>query len=340
MKSKLVYSLVFLLLISNSYAQSSVSDTNKTDSKGLKQGVWKKYDKETLKYIGQFKDNKPYGEFRYYYPEKTIQTLAVYSLNGDVSRTVSYFPDGKRMTIGTYWKQKKDSTWLYFNENDSIIAEEHYLKGVKTGIWKTFYPSGKLLQVLNYKNGMKEGEWAEYFANGTVKSKSAYQKDLLNGLFKHFYSSGKTLISGTYTNGNKTGIWMYFKENGLNNRMEKYANNLLLEEKIFVSTGANRNFPVLVDSIAYVYVKEGSQIMVKKDAPKLIVDNKIDELEEILGNQKFFRINENIIIKLDAIQSTEAYTPKQMKITLKPACEIEAIVDEDKSSVIKSWNYK
>ncbi|MEI8204980.1 MAG: LytTR family transcriptional regulator DNA-binding domain-containing protein [Bacteroidota bacterium] len=340
MKLVPLFTIVLSLLVFNSIAQTNPSDTNVVDMKGMRQGKWKKYENKILKYEGQFKDNKPYGEFRYYYPDKKLQTLAVYSNNGDISRTITYYPEGKKMSTGMYWKQKKDSIWSYFNDSDTLVAEENYIKGVKNGQWKTYYPSGKLLQILNYKSDDKEGEWIEYYANEAIKSKSIYKNNVLNGLFKHFYSSGKTMISGTYVNGKKDGVWMYFKENGLNKRMEKYSNNKLIEEKIFVSNGNNKNYPVAVDSIAYFYSKEGSIIMINKNAVKTTIDNSLDEMEEILGTQKFFRINENMIIKLDAIQSTENYTAKQMKVNLKPTCEIEAIVDEEKSAVIRSWNYK
>ncbi len=338
MKKTLFLILMLLVFNPNVFSQT---DTNKIDNKGLKQGKWRKWDKNILKYEGQFLNDKPFGEFRYYYPDKKLKTIVDYSKNGELSKAITYYPEGKKMSDGTYWKQKKDSTWRYYNDSDTLLSIELYDKGVKTGVWSIFYPSsGKLYQTINYKADMKEGDWIEYYENGTIKSKSNYQKDVLNGLFKHFYSSGKTKVSGTYSNGLKSGTWMYFKESGLSLRMEKYANNKLIEEKIFVTVGTNRNFPVYCDSIAYIYKKGDTVHLMLKNASKLAIDNKIDEMEEVLGDQRFLRINKQIIIKLDAIQSTEEFESKQVKLNLKPPCEIEVIADEDKSAILRSWNRK
>ena len=48
---------------------------NKTDVKGHKQGEWKKYHPNgMLRYVGNFKNDKPVGEFKYYYDTGNLQT--------------------------------------------------------------------------------------------------------------------------------------------------------------------------------------------------------------------------------------------------------------------------
>ena len=48
---------------------------NKIDENGKKQGPWKKtYPRSiAVQYEGQFKDDKPVGTFKYYYPSRKIQ---------------------------------------------------------------------------------------------------------------------------------------------------------------------------------------------------------------------------------------------------------------------------
>ena len=63
--------LFFLLLI----PFLSLSQTiNEVDTKGLKQGVWKKmHTNGNLRYSGQFKNDNPSGIFLYYYSSVELQ---------------------------------------------------------------------------------------------------------------------------------------------------------------------------------------------------------------------------------------------------------------------------
>ena len=67
---------------------SRLAKTNFTDSLGRKQGYWKKYSKDTLKYEGQFKDDIPVGEFKYYFFDGKVKAHTTYSDNGKVAKTI------------------------------------------------------------------------------------------------------------------------------------------------------------------------------------------------------------------------------------------------------------
>ena len=60
--------LGFILICGVGFSQ------NKTDAQGRKQGPWRKYQPgdKILIYTGQFKDDIPVGEFRYYYPSGKV----------------------------------------------------------------------------------------------------------------------------------------------------------------------------------------------------------------------------------------------------------------------------
>ena len=77
------------MLIPFCYGQGT---DNQTDSKGRKQGVWKKLDAEGhLVYEGQFKDDKPVGLFKHYYS------------NGKLKATNNYFDNGKKAAAHIYF---------------------------------------------------------------------------------------------------------------------------------------------------------------------------------------------------------------------------------------------
>ena len=48
-----------------------------TDASGKKQGYWKQKDEKTNKLVfeGEFKDDKPIGKFKYYYPNDSVRAI-------------------------------------------------------------------------------------------------------------------------------------------------------------------------------------------------------------------------------------------------------------------------
>lgn len=207
--------LPLLLLISSTFifAQSS---QNHIDSLGRKQGFWVKTDTSGRKvYEGQFTDGLPFGLFRYYYPDGKIKTESVISAGGKKAKTISYYPNGKKMAAGNYLNERKDSTWLFFSEKEGIlVSEEVYNKGNKDGISKTFYPDGQLAEILTWKNGLKSGLWEQYYTDGKIKFRGHYTENEKTGLFEAFYMSGKIMYKVKYTAGHATGQWIYYDENG------------------------------------------------------------------------------------------------------------------------------
>ena len=63
MKKVLTFIISFCLFALTINAQQ----VNQTDKNGLKQGRWEKtYTNGAIRYQGQFRNDKPYGEFKYF----------------------------------------------------------------------------------------------------------------------------------------------------------------------------------------------------------------------------------------------------------------------------------
>src|SRR4051812_44165611 len=107
----------YIILITFCFALAQAQ--NATDSKGLKQGAWKKLDEKTNKtiYEGTFKDGKPQGIFKYYYPHDTLKAIIDFKQDGKFSYARLFHPNGKMMAKGKYLGESvKDSVWIYYDE--------------------------------------------------------------------------------------------------------------------------------------------------------------------------------------------------------------------------------
>lgn len=219
-----IFSLIpflFILLQLSLPAQ----DINQTDDQGLKQGKWvKTYQNGATRYEGQFRNNKPYGQFKYYSEYSNLEAVTNFSDDGVIAYTETFHENGQPMAKGKYINQKKDSTWLFFSDVDgALVAKENYKNGVLDGESITYYPESETLaEVIIYKNGLKHGPYFKYFPNGEIMVQGSFKDDMPNGLFEVFYPGGKPEIRGEYQNGNKIGDWDYFAEDGTKMSEEEF----------------------------------------------------------------------------------------------------------------------
>ncbi len=196
---------------------SMAQTINQTDSNNLKQGKWgKTYANGRINYEGQFKNDKPYGEFKHYYISSALKAITNYSPDGVVAHTTTFYENSLPMAEGKYINQKKDSVWNFFSEFDGkLISEETYKKGELNGISKTFYPeSGNVAESIKYKNGLKQGDIKKYFPEGSIMTEGFYKNNLLDGDFTLYFPEGNIQLKGKYLKGQQIGNWQYFDEEG------------------------------------------------------------------------------------------------------------------------------
>lgn len=222
--------LFLSLLLTNAMAQDTL---NQNDSQGRKQGFWVRKDSLGRKvYEGRFLNGKPVGEFRYYYPTGQLKTVSQLRDEGRIAKTVTLFPNGKKMASGRYLNEKKDSTWQFFREEDGLlVSEENYREGKRNGIAYTYYPGGKVSEMVTWVEGVRTGPWEQYYSDGKTRLKGAYTKDEKNGPFYTFYPSGSAMMAGAYASGRMDGLWIYYDEKGKIQKRESYSKGALLKRE-------------------------------------------------------------------------------------------------------------
>ena len=205
----------FVLLIAPSllFAQAQ----NQQDASGKKQGKWiKTYRYGNVRYTGQFRDDRPYGQFKYFYEEGALQAVSNYSNDGVIAETQTFHENGAPMAEGKYIRQKKEGKWRYYSDIDSsLVAEEHYQKGVLYGKSTNFYPkTGLAAETFEYIDGKREGDYRKFFPDGSIMTKGNYKNDLLDGDFTLYFPNGTVQLKGQYKDGAQIGNWNYFDEEG------------------------------------------------------------------------------------------------------------------------------
>lgn len=317
------------------YAQPA-GKTNFTDSLGRKQGYWKKYSKDTLKYEGQFKDNIPVGEFKYYFADGKVKALTSYSENSKVAKTIMFHPDGKKNGEGTYIDKKKDGLWIYYGMNGIKISEENYQMGVKTGVWKYYYDDGRINRIENYKNNVKAGEWIEYYQDSVLKTKGLYANDKKNGLAQYYGLTGKLYVSGKYVDDQRDGEWMFFNELGAGERKLTYKLGDLLKEEVIVPVKGGLTY-INAKTIAWCE-GQGKETLIKLIEGKEVRANiSIDTVERLLGQINYLRVNPNFVVAIWSIKNRKTFTKDNPELILSPDAGKPVMVDASVIEGFMSW---
>lgn len=213
----------YFIIFSFIFSVSCFSQTQ-TDANGKKQGYWRKKDEKTNKliYEGLFKDDKPQGIFKYYYPHDTIKAIMNFKQDGKIAYSTMFHPTGKKMAYGKYIGEDKDSVWTYYDEKSILISRESYVKGKKDGVEYVYFPDGVVSEERRYKMGLMDGSFKLYYDKNLVKSEGIYVKGQLDGKNVFYFPNGVTAAIGYYKNGYKTGPWIYRDKTGKVKEKELY----------------------------------------------------------------------------------------------------------------------
>ena len=94
---------------------------------------------------------------------------------------------------------------------------------------------------------------------------------------------------------------------------------------------------VETDGIAYFF-SEGRFIFFKTfDNQKYLVEYTLEELEEMLNPQYFFRINRSLVVAFKGVGQIHPYFGNRLKLFLEPSMEKDIIVSREKVQEFKMW---
>lgn len=121
---------------------------------------------------------------------------------------------------------------------------------------------------------------------------------------------------------------------------KQIANKLLTrqpsEKRFLIRMGQSLRL-VHQQDIAYFFTSDKITFMMTREGRKYPVDYTLENLEELIEPDKFFRINRQYIIHMDAIQKMHTHSKARVKIDLLPPSYEEVIVSTEKSPHFKKW---
>lgn len=220
-----LYRFLIFLILACSIQETNAQDKkviNQLDEDGLKQGEWVvKYPNGNTKYTGTFKDGKPFGTMKRYYPQGILKAVMNFDTITLITRTKLYDDNGQLFAEGNFTGNKKDSVWSYYFKGRKT-EKISYKKGLKSGDYIVFHPNGEVKTKAHFVNDSLSGNYYHYYTSGEKKCGFKYQNGKRNGLCMTWYENGEVELSGGYINSRRHGDWTYFKKDGTPKYVVKY----------------------------------------------------------------------------------------------------------------------
>ena len=107
--------------------------------------------------------------------------------------------------------------------------------------------------------------------------------------------------------------------------------------KRFLVKHAQKLVSITCDEIAYFYSDGRLNFFKTNDNRKFVVDYTMDELEEMLDPEKYFRISRSFYVSVACIEKIEDYFGNRLILHLNPPVDKEALVSREKVTDFKKW---
>jgi len=127
--------------------------------------------------------------------------------------------------------------------------------------------------------------------------------------------------------------------NNISSLIQNTSQNSSYKKRILIKIG-NFYRPILTEDIALIRVEPAGQCLYTFDNKKHFSDISLDDFEKQLDPSIFFRINRQIIINFNAIQTVQTYFNSRLIIATMPTIDEEAIVSREKVIDFKNWMNK
>jgi DNA-binding LytR/AlgR family response regulator len=107
--------------------------------------------------------------------------------------------------------------------------------------------------------------------------------------------------------------------------------------KRFLVKHGQKLVSVEIDEVAYFYSDGRLNFFKTTDNKKFVVDYTMDELEEMLDAEKYFRISRSFYVSVNSIDKIDDYFGNRLILSLKPSVDKEALVSREKVTDFKKW---
>lgn len=108
-------------------------------------------------------------------------------------------------------------------------------------------------------------------------------------------------------------------------------------QKRFIVNRRDKILTVKIEDVAYFEGEDRYTFLKRKDGRSFIIDFKLNELEELLDPEYFYRLNRSYIAHIDAIEKIVVVSNSRVKVYLNPPNQRDIVVSTKNTRSFKIW---
>jgi len=108
-------------------------------------------------------------------------------------------------------------------------------------------------------------------------------------------------------------------------------------KKSFLVFKHNKYFTVPTENIAFFYVKYESSIIMSFDRQEYPVNQSLEQIQNLLPEKQFFRLNRQYLINFKAIKEVEHYFARKLLVNLVVPAPEKLLVSKEKVTSFLHW---
>ncbi len=158
--------------------------------------------------------------------------------------------------------------------------------------------------------------------------KPVQQEELAAALSK--YKKLKNIYAGKETTTDGFNMDSLVKELQQKLQPKEYRKRFLVKQ-------GQKLVSVDVEEIAYFFSDGRLNFFKTSDNRKFVVDYTMDDLEDMLDPESYFRISRSFYVSIASVDKIDDYFGNRLILGLKPAVDKEALVSREKVTDFKKW---
>lgn len=108
------------------------------------------------------------------------------------------------------------------------------------------------------------------------------------------------------------------------------------KSRFIIKVGAHLK-SVAVSDVLYFYSQDKATFIKTKDARSYVLDYTLEQVQELVDPNSFFRIGRKYLVHIDAIEDIVSFTNSRLLLQLRHLKERDAIVSREKVGDFKQW---
>lgn len=167
------------------------------------------YENGKLMYEKHYKNNKPTGNWKFYYENGQVHAVGSFDKNDSIGSDWKFFDDKGNDYFGEAYDSMKVLDFTVDHRPLSVA----YFSGDEEMRYQ-FNDNFTLNAKGLVKNGVKEGRWEFYYANGQIRMEAMFNGGVENGAYNSYRENGIPYFRGFYINGKRANVWEFYDEAG------------------------------------------------------------------------------------------------------------------------------